>query len=74
MNRTPRSSTSTVTAIATALFLAAASLAACGSGSSDGAKGEVTQPTAKLRTLNVLITNDDGYSAAGIDALVEGVR
>ncbi len=74
MNRTPRSSISTATAIATALFLGAASMAACGSESSDGAKGEVTQPTAKLRTLNVLITNDDGYSAAGIDALVEGVR
>ncbi len=62
MNRTPRSSTSISTSIvtATALFLAAASLAACGSGSSDGAKDEVTQPTAKLRNLNVLITTDDG--------------
>ncbi len=73
MNRTRRSSIATATSIATVLFLGAASIAACGSESSDGAKGEVTQPTAKLRTLNVLITNDDGYSAAGIDALVEGV-
>ncbi len=60
--------------IATATFVCGALIASCSSGSEGGENGKVKQPSAKQRTLNVLITNDDGYAAAGIDALVEGVR
>ncbi|MFM7271985.1 MAG: 5'/3'-nucleotidase SurE [Actinomycetes bacterium] len=50
-----------------------ASLAACG-GDDDASPGKPTQPTAKLPTLDILVTNDDDYAAPGIDALVERLR
>lgn len=61
--------------VATALSVLAltALLTACG-GSDGDAGGEPTQPTAKLATLDILVTNDDGYAAPGIDALVERLR
>jgi 5'-nucleotidase len=52
----------------------AASLAACGGGSDDASPGTPTQPTAKVPSLDILVTNDDGYAAPGIDALVERLR
>jgi 5'-nucleotidase len=68
--------------IAVALLL----LAGCGSsgsksststsaapGGAGGAATETTETTIRS-TLKVLVTNDDGYSAAGIDAVVEGLR
>ncbi|MCB0978627.1 MAG: 5'/3'-nucleotidase SurE [Acidimicrobiales bacterium] len=59
-----------------ALGLAGA-MSACGSsGGSDAAdKADVTT-TSELQDapLTVLVTNDDGYQAAGIDALVRGLR
>ena len=63
----------TVTATLSVLALAA-SLAACGGGSDDASPGTPTQPTAKVPTLDILVTNDDGYAAPGIDALVERLR
>ncbi len=64
MKLTLRSSIAT----GSALLMGAAAVAACSSTET------AEKPILKLRTLNVLITNDDGYSAAGIDALVEAVR
>ena len=64
--------------IAVALVL----LAGCGSGGSKassttsapaGGSGGATETTA-AKPLKVLVTNDDGYGAAGIDAVVEGLR
>ncbi len=43
------------------------------SGGSGGSGGAATETTIRS-TLKVLVTNDDGYSAAGIDAVVEGLR
>ncbi|MEY3361923.1 MAG: hypothetical protein RL531_1642 [Actinomycetota bacterium] len=51
----------------------AVTLVACG-GSDDDAGGEPTQPTARIPNLEILVTNDDGYAAPGIDALVERLR
>ncbi|MFM7618024.1 MAG: 5'/3'-nucleotidase SurE [Actinomycetes bacterium] len=62
----------TIIATLSVLILTAA-LVACG-GSDDDAGGEPTKPTAKIPTLDVLVTNDDGYAAPGIDALVERLR
>ncbi|HJZ13551.1 MAG TPA: 5'/3'-nucleotidase SurE, partial [Acidobacteriota bacterium] len=41
------------------------------------AYGEATpaaQPAAALDSFNILVSNDDGYDAPGIRALVEGLR
>lgn len=61
----------TVTATLSVLVLVGM-LAACGGGDDGAAKP--TQPTARLDTLDILVTNDDGYAAPGIDALVEALR
>jgi 5'-nucleotidase len=55
--------------IASALL--AVALVGCSSGSSTA-----TPPSTSVagRTIEVLVTNDDGYDAAGIDAVVEGLR
>jgi 5'-nucleotidase len=67
-----------------ALVLAAAlslgALAACGSsGGSDSSGTTVPKPdktttTAAADPLRILVSNDDGYNAPGIDALVEGLQ
>jgi len=51
--------------------------AGCGSSPSQPralAPAGTAATTAPSRALRVLVTNDDGYSAAGIDAVVEGLR
>lgn len=46
--------------------------AACGGG---GGKNEaVTPPSSQPAPLQILVTNDDGYAAPGIDAVVEALR
>ena len=51
------------------------SVAACGSGDDDAAAPAVTTTSAApARELEVLVTNDDGYDAPGIDAVVEALR
>jgi 5'-nucleotidase len=67
-----------------ALVLAAAlsigTLAACGSSSSDGGssttapKTDETTTTAASKPLQILVGNDDGYSAEGIDTLVTALQ
>ena len=62
------------------LTLFAAPLAACGSSGSDSS--DTTTPTADETTttaaaaepLKILVSNDDGFEAEGIDALVEGLQ
>ena len=57
-------------------------LAACGSSSSDADKTTATQASSSSTTsgaasnapLKILVSNDDGYSAKGIDTLVEALR
>ena len=66
-----------------ALFAVAVSLstlAACGSSGSDGSSA-TTQPAAAKTTttaaagpLQILVSNDDGYAAPGIDTVVETLR
>jgi 5'-nucleotidase len=58
--------------IASALLLATV-LIGCSSGSSTSTS-ESTSTTAAEKTIEILVTNDDGYDAAGIDAVVEGLR
>lgn len=64
----------------TAAIAAAAALTACG-GSSGGSAGTTTTPsaapstsTAAAATLHVLVTNDDGVGAPGVDAVVNALR
>jgi 5'-nucleotidase len=55
-------------------------IAACGSGDDDDttappeAGDDATTTTSASEPLRILVTNDDGVSAAGIDVLVEAVR
>ncbi len=50
-------------------------VAGCSSDSEDsGAKTSTTTAQAAARDLNILVSNDDGYSADGIDALVQALR
>ena len=42
--------------------------------SSDSSTSTSTSTTAAARTIEILVTNDDGVDAAGIDAVVEGLR
>ena len=66
-------------AVATALSL---SVAACGSSSSDADSPSTTKATSGASTtvaasaapIEILVSNDDGYSAKGIDTLVEALR
>jgi 5'-nucleotidase len=59
-----------------ALALAVGSLAACSSDGSDGAAKAVTTTTAspKAPEIDVLVANDDGYAAEGIDVVVQALR
>lgn len=61
----------TITTTLAALTLTAA-LAACGGGS--GGSSKPTTSTTATPTLDILVTNDDGYAAPGIDALVSRLR
>lgn len=61
----------TITTTLAALTLTAA-LAACGGGS--GGSSKPTTSTTGTPTLDILVTNDDGYAAPGIDALVSRLR
>ena len=64
----------TVRAIGALIFAGTLLLAGCGSSKSDaGAKDATTTPAAP-KELQVLVTNDDGYDAPGIDAIVEALR
>ncbi|MGZ4705832.1 MAG: 5'/3'-nucleotidase SurE, partial [Acidimicrobiales bacterium] len=75
MERTGRRRSRIGAAVAVALLL----LAGCGSSATksssttSGGSGAATETTV-ARTLRVLVTNDDGYAAAGIDAVVEALR
>lgn len=67
------------------LVVAVLALAGCGGGGSDSSgststsvassttKPPASSTTAPARKLKILVTNDDGYQAEGIDALVEGL-
>ena len=73
---------------AAALFVAALALAGCGGDDGDEGDDAVSDSSSSLTTgtlreearatpagvLSVLVTNDDGYAAPGIDAIVEGLR
>lgn len=62
-----------IVAVTCALMLA--TLAGCSSGSDSSGSGSTTSTTAApAEKLNVLVSNDDGYSAEGIDVLVEALR
>jgi 5'-nucleotidase len=68
-------------ALVLAAALSVATLAACGSsGGSDGAadttaaKADKTTTTVKAEPLQILVGNDDGYSAEGIDTLVTALQ
>src|SRR2546421_2262872 len=54
-----------------AAALVAVLLPACGS---SGTKHAATTSTTQPAPLSVLVTNDDGYAAPGIDAVVEALR
>jgi 5'-nucleotidase len=50
-------------------------LTGCSSDSKDsGSAKQTTTTTAKAETLDILVSNDDGYSAEGIDTLVQALR
>ena len=50
-------------------------LAGCSSSDDSGSKGSSTSTTAATaETLTILVANDDGYSAEGIDTVVEALR
>jgi len=67
---------------AAALVLCAALVAGCSDDGGDDDAGATssttteatTTTTAPVEPLKVLVSNDDGYSAEGIDAVVEGLR
>jgi 5'-nucleotidase len=51
-------------------------LAACGSNSAGSSTSQslTTETTMASQTLTIMITNDDGYGAPGINAVVQGLR
>ena len=56
------------------LVLSGLVLAACGSSSSSGSTTTSTQAGATQKTLTIMVTNDDGVTAPGISALVQGLK
>lgn len=67
--------------LALPLIAAATLVAGCGSGGSDGdggtPPGSAAPPapaTAAAKTLHILVTNDDGVTAPGIDAIVNALK
>jgi 5'-nucleotidase len=71
---------SKITTAAGALVFTALLLAGCGSSkkaddaSASVPAGQATTASAPARPLRILVTNDDGYAAKGIDAVVEALR
>lgn len=61
-------------AIAGIALTALLALAGCGSSSSNDSATSASSTTAAPKTLQILVTNDDGFDAPGIDAVVEGLR
>jgi 5'-nucleotidase len=61
-----------VTGLGLALVLGACS--SSGSDSSSGASVTTSSTKAAAEPLTILVTNDDGYASAGIDAVVEALR
>lgn len=62
--------TSRVVAVGLAVVMAVA-LVGCGS---SGGGGEASRTTRSLLVLRILVTNDDGYAAPGIDTVVRALR
>ena len=62
-----------ISAIST-LAVFALSLVACGGGSSESHSSATTAPSTGTHPLQVLVTNDDGVSAPGINAVVQALR
>lgn len=62
--------------IAVTCALTLATVAGCSSDSKDSGSGSSTTSTtaAKAEDLSILVSNDDGYSAEGIDVLVDALR
>ncbi len=75
---TTRSTTSgrASTAVAVLVATAALLLAGCSSSKSSGSPATAGTPatTAPAAPLRIMVTNDDGYAAPGIDAVVQGLR
>lgn len=59
-------------------IIALSLMTACSSGSGDPSSGSSSGPTssteAKAKTLQILVSNDDGYSHEGLDTVVEALR
>ncbi len=67
----------TVTTAFATIAIAAIALAGCGSSKSSSTTTTTaasSSTTVAVKPLQVLVTNDDGYDAEGIDAIVEGLR
>jgi 5'-nucleotidase len=54
--------------------VSALALVACGGGSSGSQSSATTPPSTATHPLQVLVTNDDGVSAPGINAVVQALR
>jgi len=65
-----------IATIAVSLAIASVAVTGCGSSKSDSssAKADSTTTTVAAKSLQILVTNDDGYDAEGIDAIVEALR
>ena len=65
-----------IATIAVSLAIASVAITGCGSSKSDSssAKADSTTTTVAAKSLQILVTNDDGYDAEGIDAIVEALR
>jgi 5'/3'-nucleotidase len=48
--------------------------AGCSSDTNDSGSGTPATTAAKPKTLDILVSNDDGYAAAGIDVVVQALR
>jgi 5'-nucleotidase len=57
-----------------ALFVVFALAAGCGSSDDDKEAASTTTTSAQPAPIAILVTNDDGFAAAGIDAVVEALR
>ncbi len=56
------------------VVIAVSTLAACGTSSSGTSATTTSSPGGDHQTLTVMVTNDDGFGAPGIDAVVQGLR
>ena len=60
--------------VAVALIVPSVLAAGCGSSGSDKETASTTTISAQPAPLSILVTNDDGFAAPGIDAVVEALR